>query len=181
MIDLIVGPMFSLKTHKLLTIQTALESIKKKSTILIKISNKITYDSHFPLSSIKSRTGISHIGYIIPPGALNEIIKILPERINAIFIDEAQFLSNEDVKIINITSKKFVISGLDKDYKKKTWEYIEKLNYTYKEICYARCEICNKKASYSARLSNSTKREDEDAKYISVCKKHWTLPKNVLD
>lgn len=103
---------------------------------------------------------------------------------NAIFFDEAQFLSVEDIEKLQDISYRYNISiffyGLKTNFKGEVFKTIEKIISIADEIreCYAVCKYCGNVAKQNLRVKNNSPIfEGEEIQvggnesYIAVCNK----------
>lgn len=175
------GAMGSSKTANALMVQfNYLE--RGQQAILLKPS----IDNRDGQNYIASRIGLKEECYVIEPNTnILEFIKKNLLQYNAIIVDEAQFLSKEQVyqlsEIVDIENVPVLCYGLRSDFQGNLFEgsmalmtmadTIEEI----KTICF-----CGRKANYNMRLINGKPIfEGEQIQiggnesYISVCRKHW--------
>ena len=122
-------------------------------------------DNRYGTAKVASRIGISADATVIHPGdcsVLNELIESLENsEVKAIFIDECQFLSTEQVDLLAVVVDKFNIPvycyGLRTDFSTKLFEGSRRLLEIaddieeLKNIC-----SCGRKAIFNKRIGEST-------------------------
>lgn len=175
------GSMSSGKSTSLL--QTAFNYKERGYEVLIFTS---ALDDRYGTGKVTSRIGIDADAIIIPKddlSVLNDSInKIEEQNIKAVFVDECQFLSEEQVDILGSIVDDFDITvfcyGIRTDFESKLFsgskrlfeisDTIEEL----KNIC-----SCGKKAVFNARLVNSTEQVliGGNNMYQSMCRKCYKI------
>ena len=167
------------KTTQLLQVKYNYEERGQKVLLL-----KPAIDSRHGAAKIKSRVGLESDAVIINQDT-NLISLVTEEEINCILIDEAQFLSREQVLQICVIVDDYNIPviayGLRTDFKGELFSGSEALLSfadsieELKTICW-----CGKKAIMNTRLLNGRPvYQGEQIKiggnesYISLCRKHW--------
>lgn len=178
-LDIIIGPMFSGKSFELIR-RIRLLKVLKKNFLVIKpiIDRRYTKDDYICTHNYDKEKCIS-------VEKLNDIFEkhnLLEEKIETIFIDEAQFFENLKDFVMEILEKfniNIVIAGLDGDYKRNNFGEIHKLiplcdNITKKKSLCLKCNNGNK-ALFSHRIcsNNSQILVGSENKYIPVCRKHY--------
>ncbi|NLW47582.1 MAG: thymidine kinase [Firmicutes bacterium] len=167
------------KTTQLLQVKYNYEERGQKVLLL-----KPAIDNRCGAVKIKSRVGLESDAMIINQDT-NLIGLVTDEEVNCILIDEAQFLSKEQVlqicRIVDDYNIPVIAYGLRTDFKGELFpgseallsfaDSIEEL----KTICW-----CGKKATMNTRLVNGKPvYEGEQIQiggnesYISLCRKHW--------
>lgn len=137
---------------------------------------------------ISSRIGLSRECELVEDVIINNKLsddRIKNKEFDAIIVDEAQFLTEDEVKvfsdIVDYLGIPVLCYGLRSDFKGNLFEGSKALLQMadnieeVKTICW-----CGKKATYTARYNkNGIVREGEQVvlgandKYISLCRKHW--------
>lgn len=137
---------------------------------------------------ISSRIGLSRECELVEDVIVNNKLsddRIKNKEFDAIIVDEAQFLTEDEVKvfsdIVDYLGIPVLCYGLRSDFKGNLFEGSKALLQMadnieeVKTICW-----CGKKATYTARYNkNGIVREGEQVvlgandKYISLCRKHW--------
>ena len=122
-------------------------------------------DDRYGTGKVTSRIGIDSDAIIIPKDDLNVLTNIrnslISERISAIFVDECQFLSKEQVDILGEIVDEYDIPvfcyGIRTDFEsnlfsgsKRLFEIADSIE-ELRNIC-----SCGKKAIFNARLTDST-------------------------
>jgi thymidine kinase len=167
------------KTTQLLQVKYNYEERGQKALLL-----KPVVDNRYGAEKVKSRIGLESDAVTIHQDT-DLISLVANEEINCILIDEAQFLSREQVlqicAIVDDYNIPVIAYGLRTDFKGDLFpgseallsfaDSIEEL----KTICW-----CGKKATMNTRLLNGKPVfEGEQIKiggnesYISLCRKHW--------
>lgn len=118
---------------------------------------------------------------------------LLKPSLKYVIIDECQFLSKEQVKLIldaidiNYEEVTIIFTGLLKDYQNKVFPtslYILEQADTLEEIK-SSCQYCVRKATCSLRLNNGKPIYNDpqgtnvlgDSNYVAVCHYHYKHPK----
>lgn len=184
-IHVIVGPMFAGKTTTLLR-RIKAESTNGRSVAIIKSSK----DTRYGLNSI-----VTHDGAKFPCWPLEELSSFESKfgqdaynKLDVIGIDEAQFfgdLYDFCRKAADQDGKTVIVAGLDGDYLRRSFgslldiiplaDSITKLN--------ARCEVCEKKASFTLRKTEEIKTELIGGAnvYMPVCRNHYISGQSVKE
>lgn len=180
------GTIKSMKSSHLLSLAYSYEQ-QKRNIVCIKPSAD-TRDKGF----IRSSDGKERECYTLDPKGLIQDILLKHcednklDYIEAIFIDECQFLSEDNVsEIIRLSGElgfNFLCYGLYSDYKGNVWEATATLmafSKTTEEISSTLCAYCSSKAKMNLRLENnkptfegdSTKVDKDVTKsdYVPVC------------
>lgn len=171
-LDIIIGPMFSGKTSRLVR-----EYRKSKSENKIIINHSI--DKRYSDKECIS----THDNIKLPAISINNINEILNSELiqyDEFYIDEAQFFKGLYETILELMklNKKIILFGLDGDFEKKPFysgDIIKLIPHCNKvEKLNSKCYICNNDAPYTKRLIDydgqicvGTKLE-----YQPVCYKH---------
>lgn len=168
-IHLILGPMFSGKSTKLINELLRYKSINKNI-----FSIKPSIDNRYSLNNITTHDGIS-----IPACNTTKLLDVtIPYNTEVIGIDEAQFFDDLIPFVKKYRSYTIIIAGLDGDVEQKQFGDILKLipiADTYHKN-YALCQICQDgtPAPFTKRIfeKKCLKYVGGKEDYISVCKKH---------
>lgn len=145
MIKVFTGPMFSGKSDALLR---EYEKKYHKSRILLFKPRIDTRD----LGVVKTRNGKEIPAIIIDD--IKDIKKYLNDKINTIFIDEANFLKGDVKLLINLSiydDLDIFIAGLNQDSNQSAFGLMPNIMALADEIVfmYASCNDCNRDASYT--------------------------------
>ena len=174
-LDLIIGPMFSGKTSKLLQISRKIDQ-ERDISFIIKPDFDKRYEESDDKTHIISHDGLKRECYIV--GNLINFILEIENRVKKkselrqsvdniwIIIDEGQFFDNlrefcEKIlsnSIINKIAKvKIVVSGLDGDYKKQPIGEIVSLIPISDSVLKlkGKCEYCDEESILSKRICRS--------------------------
>ena len=174
-LELIIGPMFSGKTSKLIELYNE-HTTFDDNIIAINYDN----DTRYSTNSIVSHDGDSISAFFV--NNLNDltthkhIFKKL-KTANYIFINEAQFFKNLKswvLKLVDLYDKNVILCGLDSDFKREKFgeildliphaDKITKLN--------GNCKNCKNLSMFTHRISNETEQEVVGIhNYIPVCRK----------
>ncbi len=182
-----IGTVNSQKTSSLLATAKSYE-LQNRNILCIK-PEADTRD----IGVIKSRTGLSRECLTLKPhkNALIELILEYADKHNignldAIFIDEGQFLSSDNVEEIIVLSAEcnfnFLIYGLNSSYTGEPFESMSDLmvfSKTVEEISNTLCQYCNSKAKMNLKLVDgkpvfngdkiSVDKELYSPQYVPVC------------
>lgn len=179
-LDIILGPMFSGKTTKLIEIMNSFDKEKiKYLAVKPQIDNRYTKENEN--NYIVSHNLIKKECKI--PSNLKDVleeIKKSSEQIDYIIIDEAQFFENLfDFCIICLEELNInvIVTGLDGDYQRKPMGEILNLLPIANTITKlsSRCNICNQEAIFTHRISNEKNQVliGGSDKYIPLCRFHY--------
>lgn len=189
-LDIILGPMFSGKTTKLLEIMDTLDE-KDIKYIAVKpqIDNRYTDDNNnFIVSHNLKKRECQVVANL--KEVLEEIQKknsIVLNKIEYVIVDEAQFFQNL-YSFCLICLEKFninvIVTGLDGDYERKPMGEILNLLPIANTITKlsAKCNICNKEAIFTHRISKEKEQViiGGSEKYIPLCRYHYVLENNLI-
>lgn len=188
-LELIIGPMFSGKTNKLIQrfneIKYSISTISNNSNT---IYNERSQESMLALNyNLDTRYGtnkiISHDGNAINCLAINNLAELQTEpnltllhQAKYIFINEAQFFSNlKDwiLEQLNKYNKYIILCGLDSDFKRERFgdllDLIPHANMVVKLT--GICSKCNQPSIYTHRITSEIKQEIIGTNnYIPVCR-----------
>lgn len=170
------GAMGSSKTANILMIKYNFEE-KGKTAVLLKPK----LENRDGVTQIKSRIGLSSDCKFVEDFLVN------PELCDCILIDEAQFMTTEQVnefaKIADFNDIPVICFGLRTDFKSQLFEGSKRLMEIADEIeeittiCW-----CGKKARFNARVVNNKVIKDGEQvqlggneSYTSLCRKHYYL------
>lgn len=193
-LDIILGPMFSGKTTKLLEIMDTLDSKGiKYMTIKPNIDNRYN-------DSDKNNFIVSHNLIKRECNVISDLKTLYQElkdnnskytdeldKIQYVLIDEAQFFNN----LYNFTLLclerlriNVIVTGLDGDFQRKAMgEILNLLPIANKIIkLSSKCEICKEDAIFTHRLVNDSEQVliGGSDKYIPLCRNHYVEKNNLL-
>lgn len=177
-IEVITGCMFSGKTEELIRRLRRAQIAKQKVKIF-----KPVIDARYDKDSI-----VSHSEQSLPSIQVKDAneIKNLVEDAQVIAIDEAQFFSNDIVKVCNELAdegKRVIVAGLDQDYKGMPFEPMPQLlavaEYITKSL--AICVNCGNPADRSQRKTAIEGKVVVGASdlYEARCRKCHYIPEEV--
>jgi len=173
-LELIIGPMFSGKTSELIKIYNE-KIIAGEKVLAINYDKDIRYGID---------TIVSHDKKNIPSVNLNSLYEInhkfnqktAIDEADWVFINEAQFF--KDLKLwillhLQNTDKKFVLCGLDSDFKRDRFgDLLDLVPHADKVTkLYGVCNQCNNKSLYTHRITREKEQEViGNDNYIPVCR-----------
>jgi thymidine kinase len=191
-LTIIIGPMYSGKTEKLIDLYNEIKFIKQNDNSYIECSEKllaINYDkdTRYGVNKI-----ISHNKKEIDCISINNLEELLytqndKEKLYTakyIFINEAQFfknLKNWVLTQIEEYDKNIILCGLDSDFKRdKFGEILDLIPHADQLIkLYGKCSKCNNKSLYTYRLTSETNQEVIGSdNYIPVCRNCYNILNN---
>lgn len=194
-LDIILGPMFSGKTTKLLEIMDTLDKQNIKYLVVKpEIDDRYTEktDNNFIVSHNlrkKECRVVSNLKEVLDEIKKNKtILSTRSDSIEYILIDEAQFFQHLYAFCI-ICLEKFninvIVTGLDGDYERKSMGEILSLLPIANNITKlsARCNICNSEAIFTHRISKEKEQVliGGSDKYVPLCRYHYIKENNLLD
>jgi len=192
-LEIILGPMFSGKTTKLLEIMDTLDEQNiKYIAVKPEIDNRYTDDNNnFIVShNLKKRECqvVSNLKDVLKEIQKSKTIESTrSETIEYVIVDEGQFFQHLYAFCL-ICLEKFnvnvIVTGLDGDYKREPMGEILNLLPIANNITKlsARCNICNAEAIFTHRTS--TEKEQVliggSDKYVPLCRYHYVLENNLI-
>jgi thymidine kinase len=174
-IEVIAGCMFSGKTEELIRRLRRAQIAKQTVKIF-----KPKIDNRYSTTAI-----VSHSDQFLPSILINDINEVLEHSFSAhvIGIDEAQFFSNDIIKVSNKLAndgKRVIVAGLDQDYRGIPFEPMPQLlavaEYITKTL--AICVMCGNPADKTQRKTKSSERVIVGASdiYEARCRKCHYIP-----
>jgi thymidine kinase len=174
-IEVIAGCMFSGKTEELIRRLRRAQIAKQNVKIF-----KPKIDTRYSATAI-----VSHSEQFLPSILINDINEVpeLSSSAHVIGIDEAQFFSNDIIKICNQLAddgKRVIVAGLDQDYRGIPFEPMPHLlaiaEYITKTL--AICVVCGNPADKTQRKTKSPERVIVGAAdiYEARCRKCHYIP-----
>jgi len=171
-LELIIGPMFSGKTTRLIDIQKKYAVCDISCCVINHLLDK-RYDEHLLCTHDKQSTDCFNIIHLADIFSMN-ILSIY----DVLLINEGQFFEDLYCVISDLLQRDhltIVICGLDGDYKMERFGQILNLIPRANEVekLYAICKYCRNPASFTHRTTNETVQKvigDID-KYVPVCRK----------
>lgn len=169
---LIIGPMFSGKTTKLIKIIKYFNKKNKKILVF-----KPEVDNRKGKKYIVCHNNLIYSVNVVKNS--NEILEKIKEKknIDIVFFSEVQFFDDNYINIIKkllLKNISLYFGGLSLDFQKKTFKIIEELKKIVNKIEYrfAGCYKCFQKAPFSKRIVKENSKILIGGKefYIPVCK-----------
>ncbi|QVK19646.1 thymidine kinase [Mycoplasmatota bacterium] len=152
-IEVICGSMFAGKTEELIRRIKRLQYAKKNILVF-----KPNIDDRYSLDEVVSHSGMSIKSIIIDEPM--DILKHIDGRIDAVAIDEIQFLDEKVVTIVDYLADKgirVIVAGLDRDFRAEPFgpmpELLTKAEFVTKLT--AICSVCGAPATRTQRLVNN--------------------------
>lgn len=178
-LDIILGPMFSGKTTKLLEIIENLDSTNKKYLVIKpQIDDRYLNDQK---NFIVSHNFIKK-ECIVTTDLKKILSELKPSQFEYILIDEAQFfpdLYNFTVSCLEKLNINVIVTGLDGDYLRKPMGEILNLLPIADSITKlkSKCNTCGKEAIFTHRISAEKEQViiGGSDKYIPLCRNHYTI------
>lgn len=181
-IHVIIGPMFSGKTSRLLRETDELERQGEVNILLLKSDKDTRYSSDHIVSHdgiLKKCFAVRHLSQdVMSSGSLKEIY----DSSNVVAIDEAQFFGRDLVefctKAAEEDQKRVIVAGLDGDFTRCRFGYILDmipLADTVTKLT-GQCHFCNDKALFSKRILGDCQKQEEiggSERYVPVCRRHY--------
>ncbi len=166
-IELIIGPMFSGKTDKLIE----LIKLQTKKVLIVKYVGDDRYGAE---NTLTSKSGMS-IKYTTNITIITRTdLANLPPGFDQIFIDEGQFFPDLYDYCISAKKKHIYISALNGDYKQSLFGEIYKLLPKCDKITHltSRCSICGQSAPFTFKIDQNECIVDigGDDKYEARCR-----------
>lgn len=174
-LDLIIGPMFSGKTTKLLEVIHKLESENLKYLV---VKPKID-DRYDDKNFIVSHNMIKKECQVLSD--LNELLDTVDSEIKYILIDEGQFFPNlykfvlTCLELLNIS---VVVTGLDGDYlRKPIGEILDLIPISDSVLkLKSKCQLCEKPAIFTHRFVENNNEQvlvGGSETYMPLCRCHY--------
>ena len=183
-IHVIIGPMFSGKTSRLLRETAELERQGVTDILLLK-SDK---DSRYSSDHI-----VSHDGVLKKCFAVRELLRDVMESdqlkesytsSRVVAIDEAQFFDRDLIEFCTRAADKdkkhVILAGLDGDFTRSRFGYMLDmipLADTVTKLT-GRCHFCDEDALFSRRIGSDNEQQEEIGgaeKYVPVCREHYLM------
>lgn len=159
-IEVICGPMFAGKSEELIRRVKRLEYARKKTLVFKpKIDNRYSEDEIVSHSHLKTKSiNIEHS---------SEIEKYLSDDIEAIIIDEVQFLDKNIVQVVDSLASKgirVICAGLDRDFRGEPFKNIPELLAIAEDVTKltAICVKCGAPATRTQRIVNGKPAKYDD-------------------
>lgn len=151
-IEVITGPMFAGKSEELIRRVKRLEYAHKKMLVF-----KPKMDNRYAENEIVSHSHLKTKSINIEKA--REILPYITKEIDAVIIDEVQFLDSEIVSIVDQLAdegKRVIVAGLDRDFRGEPFKNIPELLSLAEEITKltAICVCCGAPATRTQRIVN---------------------------
>ena len=163
----IVGPMYAGKTANLIMYVKFAQNQQLKYMVF-----KHAFDARTS-NTLKSRSNVEEIPCIATEFAMYILHKVVQEVPKVVFIDEAQFYSDELLTVVDKMVRagiNVIVSGLDTNFRREPFgtimqQLVQKAKN--KIQLQARCSVCNHwNAEYTQRLVNGIPARRNDADII---------------
>lgn len=159
-ITVVVGPMYSGKSDRLIELCFKAETYGKKSYI----AYKPNMDNRYAIDKIVSRVGTSIPAKPIPVQIDEELIlQIIDDTrgYDIVAFDEAQFFNEKIIKLVSelaYNKKQVIIDGLNLDYRGREFGFMGGLLSIADEIekLTAYCSVCGRPANFTQRMVNKS-------------------------
>jgi len=151
-IEVITGPMFAGKSEELIRRIKRLEYAHKKTLVFKpKIDNRYSENEIVSHSKIKTRS--------INIETAHDILKYVDDDIEAVVIDEVQFLDHEIIHIAEDLADRgirVIVAGLDRDFRGEPFQNMPELLALAEDVTKltAICMRCGAPATRTQRLVN---------------------------
>lgn len=169
-IEVICGSMFSGKTEELIRRINRVKIARRNIRIY-----KPTIDFRYSENDIVSHNQQSTEA--IPVMSSMVILNSMPEDVEVVAIDEAQFFDQELVQVVQTLAnqgKRVIIAGLDMDYLGQPFGPMPELMAIADDVYKTRaiCVKCGRLANFSYRITNSAERVliGEKQDYMPLCR-----------
>jgi thymidine kinase len=174
MLSIILGPMFSGKTTKLLnTVQYC-----KKNNLSYLVVNH-TFDNRYNYNKITNHNQICEESLML--NTLSELEMKNIKNIDYLLIDEGQFFKDLEESVKNIIKNNpelnITIVGLDGDFQQNVFnngQLLKLIPFAEKVVkIHSKCYICNQKAYFTKRITESKEQIliSANENYKASCKK----------
>lgn len=159
-IEVICGPMFAGKTEELIRRANRLEYAKKNYLVF-----KPKIDNRYSKTEIVSHSNYRKKSICIDEA--NDILKYYNDSIDAVIIDEVQFLGNDVINVCEFLADndvRVICGGLDCDFKGQPFPIVSELLARAESITKltAICNVCGRPATRTQRIINGQPAYDDD-------------------
>ena len=186
-IHVIIGPMFSGKTSRLLRETEELERQGVMDILLLKSEKDSRYSSDHIVShdgTLRKCFAVRELCRdVMEPGPLKESY----DSSRVVAIDEAQFFDRDLIEFCKRAAddddKHVILAGLDGDFKRSRFGYVLDmipLADTVTKLT-GTCHYCEEKALFSKRIHGDSTRQEEIGgaeRYVPVCRRHYQYNNN---
>lgn len=175
-LTLIIGPMYSGKSTKIINCIRKFKSIDKKMIVVKHILDNRYADNHISSHNLDKE----------PCVCINDLNSIFNfddyEKSKIIIIEEAQFFDNLITpikKMTDLDKKIVIVSGLNGDSDRKVFgDILNLIPFTDNiDFCTSLCKICSNGTPgiFSKKIVNDDKQilVGSNESYISVCRNHY--------
>lgn len=159
-IEVVCGPMFAGKTEELIKIVSRLGYAHKKYLVF-----KPGIDDRYSTDSIVSHSAYSKKSINITEP--DEILKYIDDSIEAVIIDEVQFLSKDIIRVCEWLADndiRVICGGLDCDFRGIPFPVMSELMARAEKVTKlnAICTVCGRNASRTQRIINGHAAYEDD-------------------
>ena len=175
MLSIILGPMFSGKTTKLLN---TIQYCKQNKLSYLVINH--TFDNRYNYNKITNHNQICEDSLML--NKLSELEMKNIKNIDYLLIDEGQFFEDLEESVKNIIEKNpklnITIVGLDGDFQQNVFnngQLLKLIPYAEKVVkLHSKCHFCNNKAFFTKRITESKEQilVSSNDNYKPSCFKH---------
>lgn len=177
-LEVVCGPMFSGKSTELLKRVLCARALEGREVLVIKPA----FDTRYAATRVVSHDGLSADAVAVSAWPA------VPEGVEAVFIDEVQFLSAPvfegdvvaEVKALLARGVRVVAAGLDADWRGDAFEVTARLAAMADRLdkLHAHCAVCGRAATKShKKVQNGAVVElGESGLYEPRCTAHWAPP-----
>lgn len=183
-VEIICGSMFCGKTEELIRRLRRAEIARQKVQVF-----KPSIDKRYSVDSVTSHAGMNFEAITI--NAASDILIWLKPDTTVVGVDEAQFLDEEIVPIVNQLADRnirVIVAGLDLDFRGEPFGSMPDLIAKAERVdkLQAICMVCGEPASRTQRLVNGKPARFDDPVvivgaaelYEARCRKHHEVPRS---
>ena len=174
-LELIIGPMFSGKTSRLIEIYNEKRILKRETVFAINYDKDMRYGNDQIISHDHQRMPSSNVSQLSQINMDYNTSRLF-EKATVIFINEAQFFRDLKpwiLRYLETTDKTFILCGLDSDFKRERFgDLLDLVPHADKVTkLYGTCSVCSEKSLYTHRITHEQHQEViGNSNYIPVCR-----------
>ena len=169
-LEIILGSMFSGKSTTLI----------KKTEGFQKIGKRCLLVNHVLDSRVSGNYVRSHDEIALEAIKTDDLATLDVEDFDVILIDEGQFFTNLKTEVEKMLEQKLtvIVAGLNGDFNMNKFGEMSGLVPIADNIIYlqANCYNCDKKASFTKRLSSEEQVVSVNSSYVPSCRKCHSIP-----